>query len=235
MRIALALLFLLLVAARAAAPDNAISAHLLEAAKSDYAAGHFDSALAKLDQRDKAKGPSGESLDLRGALALEQGKLESAERAFTAAHKLEPELFAPRLHLGDLYLREKKYAEAREVYQKLAAETNILISNERIRYGLLIAAFAGHDEAAAQSTLANIKFPTETGAYYFAQAAAEFAHGETRSANKWIATASRIFDPPSLAWFARPLYDLGWLKEKPPPPVLSTQSAGATGCLRLST
>ena len=33
-----------------------------------------------------------------------------------------------------------------------------------------------------------------------------------------MATAGEIFDPQSLAWFARPLYDFGWVKEKPAPP-----------------
>jgi hypothetical protein len=70
--------------------------------------------------------------------------------------------------------------------------------------------------AAAKSALENIKFPTESPSYYFAQAAWEFAHGNERSAKKWIATAREIFEPQLLAWFARPLYELGWLKEKPP-------------------
>ena len=124
------------------------------------------------------------------------------------------------MHLGDLALREKKYAEARAIYERLCSETNVLISNERTRYGLLIVALATRDEPAAKSALAKIKFPTQSPAYYFAQAAWEFAHGNERSAKKWIATAREIFAPPLLAWFARPLYDLGWQKEKPPPPVL---------------
>lgn len=216
-----ALLFLLLsTGALFAAPATAPVASLLEGARIDYETGHLASALTKLDESDGAKPPSAEALDLRGAIALEQGKFEPAERAFAEAHQLAPELFAPRLHLGDLYLRQKKYAEARALYRQLASETNILISHERLRYGLLLVALASHDQAAAQKALANIKFPTETPAYYFAQAASEFAQGHVRSAQKWIATAREIFEHRSLAWFARPLYDLGWLKEKPPPPVL---------------
>jgi len=185
-----------------------------------HKSGHLDSALTKLDLGEKAKGPTGESLDLRGSIALEQGKFDLALHAFTEAHKLEPDLFAPRLHLGDLFLREKRYAEARAVYQRLLTETNILISNERVRYGLLIIALANHEDSAARSAWENIRFPTESPAYYFAQAAWEFAHGNDRSAKRWIATASKILEPPLLAWFARPLYELGWLKEKPPPAAL---------------
>ncbi len=220
MRIIGLLLLLFVVEARSAAPGNSYFASLLESARTDYATGHFEAALAKINQRDQRKGPSGESLDLRATILLEQGQIDAATRAVQEAHKIQPELFAPRLHHADILLREKKYAEAREIYAKLAKETNVLISNERVRYGLLLSALGLHDQAAAATALTNIKFPTETGAYYFAQAAAEFAQGNTRSANKWIATAREIFDPASLAWFARPLYDLGWLKDKPPPPTL---------------
>ena len=212
--------FCLLLTLAAARPASPYVGNLLEAAQSDYQNGHFDAALAKLDQHDKAKGKSGEALDLRGAIALEQGNFDAARKAFTVAHQVEPALFAPRLHLADLFLREKKYGEAETIYQQLAGETNVLISNERSRYGLLIVALARHDETAAQAAFARIKFPTESPAYYFAQAAWEFAHGNNRSAQKWIATAHEIFAPPLLAWFVRPLYDLGWEKEKPPPAVL---------------
>ena len=212
----LVLLFCLVATARSANPENAYAGDLIEAATSDYKAGHFDSGLTKLDQHDKAKGLNGSSLDLRGSIALEQGKFDVALKAFTESHKLEPALFAPRLHLGDLFLREKKYSDAHDVYQRLLSETNILISNERLRYAMLVIALARHEEAAARSALENIKFPTESPSYYCAQAAWEFAHGNERSAKKWIATASEIFEPQLIAWFARPLYDLGWLKEKPP-------------------
>jgi tetratricopeptide (TPR) repeat protein len=216
-RIFFCLLLFNLSAALSATPDVG---NLLEAAQSDYQHGHLEAALAKLKQRDQQQGKSGEALDLRGAIALEQGNFDAARKAFTEAHQVEPALFAPRLHLADLFLREKKYAEADGAYQQLAAETDVLISNERCRYGILLAALARHDESAARAALARIKFPTESPAYYFAQAAWEFAHGQSSSAQKWIVTARGIFTPPLLAWFARPLYELGWQKDRPSPAVL---------------
>jgi predicted Zn-dependent protease len=220
MRTTVAFLFLTTAVVRAALPQQAYIADLIDSAKSDYQNDHLDSALMKLDEHDRAKGATAESLDLRGSIALQRGELAGAEKAFSAANKLQPDLIAPRLHLGDLFLREKKYPEAQQVYQKLAQETNILTSNERVRYALLIIALASHDEAAAKSALENIKFPTETPAYYFAQAAWEFSHGDPGSAEKWIATARKIFQPRLIPWFAWPLYDLGWIKDKPAPPVI---------------
>jgi tetratricopeptide (TPR) repeat protein len=220
MRLILILLGLLLCNAPAANSAGPDLGNLFAAAEIDYQTGRLDSALTKLDEHDKLKGKSGNALDLRGAIALEQGNFDAARKALTEAHQLEPGLFAPRLRLGDLALREKKYAEAGAIYQQLLRETNVLMASERSRYGLLIVALAGHDEPAAKRALASIQFPTESPAYYFAQAAWEFAHGNNGPAKKWIATASGIFAPPLLAWFSRPLYDLGWQKEKPPPPVI---------------
>jgi predicted Zn-dependent protease len=213
-------LLLFVFVARIWALGDANLSGLLEGARTDYLAGNFDVALRELDQHDKAKGPDGDSLDLRGAIAVEQNKLESAERDFTEAHKLQPELFAPRLHLADLFLREKKYDAARELYEKLGAETNIVLSSEQVRYGLLIVALASHADAAAQSALARITFPTESPAYYFAQAASALAHNDANEGKKWMATARAIFEPRAVAWFIRPLYNLGWLKDEPRPPSL---------------
>ncbi len=142
MRSGLILLGFLLCNAPAANSANPYVGNLLETAQINYQARRLDSALTKLDEHDKVKGKSGDALDLRGAIALEQGNFDAARKAFTEAHQLEPNLFAPRLHLGDLALREKKYAEAGAIYQLLLRETNVLISNERSRYGLLIVALA---------------------------------------------------------------------------------------------
>ncbi len=204
----------------AGAPDRPALGNLLEAARADYAAGALPAALDELNQHEQARGQSVDSLDLRGMIAFEQGKNAEASQAFEAAHRMQPELFSPRLHLADLLLREKKFGEARVAYAQLAKETSIPTSNERARYGELVANLGLHDDAQAQIALGNIKFPTETPAYYCAHAAAEFAAGHESAGKKWLATARQIFPPDLLVWFARPLFDLGWLKDKPPPPTL---------------
>ena len=94
-RAILAVLFCIVPIARSASPEKAYVGNLIEAATSNYKAGVFESGLTKLDQHDKAKGPNGAALDLRGSIALEQGKFDLALQAFTEAHKLAPDLFAP--------------------------------------------------------------------------------------------------------------------------------------------
>jgi hypothetical protein len=75
------------------------------------------------------------------------------------------------------------------------------------------------DEAAAKETFEQITFPTESPAYYYAQAAWAFAHGKERDAEKWLKSAAKVYDVATTSWFAQPLYDFGWIKSKPLPTI----------------
>ena len=188
----------------------------VDAARREFQHGDFDAALAILDAVDNSGAPPAQSLDLRGCILMEQKKLDEALDAFRSAHETDRALFAPRLHIGDALLRQQKWAEARAAYDLVMQETNILISHEKLRFAVLMTYLGAGDKPAAQSALERITFPTETAAYYYAQAAWAFANGNKREAEKWMRTAGDIFDERATAWFARPFFELGWIKKKPP-------------------
>ena len=120
---------------------------LLEKAKGNFGQGNFDAALAQLDLIDKAKGQNSESLDLRGDIYFEQGKLDEAKKAFRAASAADPQRFPPRLHLADVLLREKAFYDAREIYSDLMEKTEIQSYNEKLRYAVLLTYLFEHNEA----------------------------------------------------------------------------------------
>ena len=93
--------------------------NLLEKAKGNLNQGNLGAALTLLDQIDKAKGGNSESLDLRGTIYLEQGKLDEAKKAFRAASEADAQRFPPRLHFADVLLREKRFSDARDIYTDL--------------------------------------------------------------------------------------------------------------------
>jgi tetratricopeptide (TPR) repeat protein len=188
----------------------------LEIARQNFQAENFAAAHAALDRFEKTERPTAESLDLRGCAYMEQGKFAEAAKAFEAAHNASPAVFTPRIHAGDLLLRQKKFSEARDIYEALLKEKNILISNERLRFGVLMTYLGEHSDQSAQSALQRIGFPTQTPAYYYAQAAWAFAHGQDGEGKKWINAASKIFDANAIPWFAYPLHEFGWIKKKPP-------------------
>ncbi len=193
-----------------------IGENLIETARRELQKENYAAANAALDQFEKSKGPSAASYDVRGCIEMEQGNVIAAAKAFTAAYRADPSVFSARMHVGDLLLRQKQYAQAREIFETLLKETNILFLNERLRYAVLLTYLGEHDENGAEAAFKKITFPSESPAYYYAQAAWAFAHGKDRDAEDFLKNARTIYKPEMTWWFARPLYESGWIKNKPP-------------------
>ncbi|MEP6821312.1 MAG: tetratricopeptide repeat protein [Chthoniobacterales bacterium] len=203
-----------------AAEQKIGGADLLVEATSEARAGHLDAALASVAAAEKSGASESNVLALRGLIHLEQEKLDEAVAEFRAAHEKDPKVAGPRFHLGDALLRQKKWEDARAIYGAMEKETNVLILNERLRYAILLTFLGAKDDAGAKAALDRLVFPTESPAYYYAQAAWAFAHDSKSAAEKWLKTADKMFEQKKqTAWFARPLYDFGWIKDKPPIPL----------------
>jgi tetratricopeptide (TPR) repeat protein len=218
MRAIIAFVFLLGAASLLAQKEFSASREL-GAARQDYLKRRFDQALGALDRFDKATGTTVESLDLRGCIDVEQGKFDDAANAFESAHLLKYDAFAPRIHLADVMLRQKKFADARRGYEKLLDLIKTPMWPDYLRFGVLLTYLGENDEAGSQRALHAIAFPTETPAYYYAQAAWAFTHGRKSEGNKWVSIARKIFDASKTAWFDRTLYQFGWLTKKPAPSI----------------
>jgi len=217
MRLLIAIFLGLMAPSLFAAEPNVAGVDPLENAKREFRSGRMEAALAALDQIEKDGASTGLALDLRGCIYLEWEKPEEAGIAFRAAQEKDPSLYAPQLHLGDVFLRQRKWEEARAAYGTVIKRTNILILDERLRYAVLLTYLGAKDDAGGQAALERLVFPTESAAYYYGQAAWAYAQGNKKAGLKWTATADKIFDAQDTAWFARPLYDLGWIKTKPSP------------------
>ena len=210
-------LVLLIISAGAtrAAEENVAGVDLAGLARRQFEQGQMDAALKTVNGIEQRSESNARSYILKGRILAEQQKSDEAIAAFDSAYKLDPASSA-RLHLAEMFVREKKWDDARALYEKAIKETNVLISNERLRYGLLIAALGAQDEERARVAFDSLPFPTESAAYYYAQAAWAFAHGGKSDADKWLRRAEEIFPAKSTAMFARALFDLGWIKTKPP-------------------
>lgn len=217
MRVLIAVLACLATTGLASAAEQKIAGAddpLSEAAR-ELRAGRSDAALALVSAAGKDV-PEDLMHAVRGTIYFEQGKLEEAISDFRAAHEKNATLSTPWLFLGDALMRQKKWEEARVVYEEMMRQTNVFVLNERLRYAIFCTYLGAKDEAKAKTAFERIVFPTESPAYYYAQAAWAFAHGREKAGEKWIKTAADMFDERKTAWFARPLYDLGWIKTKPP-------------------
>ena len=216
MRALIAVFAFLASALLATAEEKIPSADPLTVASREMLAGRPEAALAALAVGEKDGALDGKTLSLRGSIRLEQGKFEEAIADFRAAREKDMTMPSPRIHLGDAFLRQKKWEEARAAYAEVLRVTNMIILSERLSYGILLTHLAEKNEAEAKTALERVVFPTESPAYYYAQAAWAFAHDNNKAGVKWLKTADKIFDEKQTAWFARPLYDFGWIKTKPP-------------------
>jgi tetratricopeptide (TPR) repeat protein len=198
------------------ATDQNVGADPVERARREFQSGKMDAALTLLDEAEKDGSKNGHSLDLRGCVLLEQGKFDDAIKAFEASFEADPKWIG-HLHVGDALRRQEKWEEARAAYRKVFKETDILVLNERLRFAEFITFLGAKDEEKARQSLDRLTIPTESAAYYYAQAAWSFAHGKNREAQDWLKHAQDIYPAKSTAWFARHLYDFGWLKTKPQP------------------
>lgn len=198
-----------------AVEQNPAGFDAVETARKEFHAGRFDAALRILDQAESRGEQNGRSLDLRGCILMEQGKLEEALQLFERARGEKPDNYGG-LHAGDALRRQQKWEEARAAYKTAQRETKIQTTNERLRFAVLLTYLGAKDEEQAREAAEAITFPTESAAYYYAQAAWAFAHGVSREGKDWLKRASEMFPPKSTAWFDRHLYDFGWIKTKPP-------------------
>ena len=197
-------------------PAQTTGVNALASARRDFLDGKNDAALATLDAAEKRGLTNGKVSELRGYILLEQGKFEEAIKAFEIA-KSQDKLTYDRLHIGDVLARQNKWEEARASYQAGLKETDILMTNERLRFGVFLSNLGLKDEEQARMALDLITFPTESAAYYYAQAAWAFAHGSKREGDEWVKRARDLFGGKSTDWFERHLYDFGWLRSEPRP------------------
>ena len=217
-RIILALIVLAVGHIAFAQKDISSFTNNLGAAKQAYLNGKFDEALAVLNRIGKGAATV-ESLDLEGCIYMEQGKFDDAAKAFDSGHISDFTAFAPRIHLADAMLRQKKFAEAGKEYEKLLDLIKSPMWPDYLRFGILMSYLGQHDQAGARKAFSAILFPTETPAYYYAQAAWSFDHGNKSDGLKWIRNAKKIFDSTKTGWFDRALYQFGWVKKKPAPSI----------------
>ena len=82
--LAVGMFFCLLASLGAAEPKIASEPTQHQRRRAEFRAGHFDKALALLDQTGKGNA-NADAMDLRGLIYLEQGRFEEARKEFRAA------------------------------------------------------------------------------------------------------------------------------------------------------
>jgi len=174
---------------------------------------NYTGASAKLDEADKIQPGLFDSLLLRADVYAETKDYGKARDLYQQAIKIQPNNFWPQFNLAELMLTEKKYKEARESFQALMISDKY---KESVDYKVVVCLLGEGDMPKAKETLDKMKFPSDSGAYYYANAAYEFAQGHKDKGMQWIQSGDSIFSSVKNSQLYDVLADMGWVTVRPP-------------------
>ncbi|MEX1117543.1 MAG: tetratricopeptide repeat protein, partial [Terrimicrobiaceae bacterium] len=113
-----------------------------------------------------------------------------AKRNFEKALELAPGMFAAHFNMGEVEFLQGNYDEALAKFQvMLDADPR----NELLQFKVFMCYLLRGDERAAKRSLSRIKYPGDTPAWYYAQAAWEHKQGNKAKTSEYLSGARYIF------------------------------------------
>ena len=179
----------------------------------------FATAVSIVEKAEQQYQATPMSINVRGAVAIEEKRFEEGRRLCIEALKQDPKFYPARFNLAEIPFVQGKYAEARNLFQKLQDEHP---KDELLQFRVFLTYLLEKNEPAAAEALEQIPFLANSPIYYYSKAAWEFAHGNEKEGLSWVDRGNWVFPPAKTRNYADVFYDLGWLKR------LDTQTAQKT-------
>ncbi len=186
---------------------------VIEAMKS-FQARDFRGAIAFADKADAILPPTTYTLNVRGAVAIEQLRFEEGKDFCMRALKLDEDFFPARFNLCEIPFNQRDYKLARSGFMVLYNETDRDDPTiELIVYRIFLTYLLDGDIIHAHDWLEKIPFPSQTPAYQYANAALDRKDGRIAEWREWLQSAEFIWPEIKRVNFADVLIHLGWLKD----------------------
>jgi tetratricopeptide (TPR) repeat protein len=188
----------------------------------------FKGAIRFTDRADEIRPPTVWTLNVRGAVAIEQRRFDEGTKYCETALKLEPDFFPAKFNLCEIPFLQHRYPEARQMWEKLLSEypVNPAFAKddgtpELLTYRIFLCHLLENNKKSAKEWLEKIPFPSVTPAYHYANAVWERDQGHDNKWQSWLEQAEFVWPELKRANFTDVLIQLGWLKppfgEEPPP------------------
>jgi tetratricopeptide (TPR) repeat protein len=191
-----------------------------------FQARDFTGALAYTDRAEGMQLPTVWTLNVRGAVAIEQHRYEEGERYCQQALKIHPGFFPAKFNLCEIPFLQGKYAEARAKWEEML--TSYPPNNakddgtpELLAYRIFLCFVLEKDKEKAKQWLEKIPFPSLTPAYHYANAVWERDQGRMEKWQWWLEQAEYVWPETKRANFTDVLIQLKWMNPPlgaPPPP-----------------
>jgi len=170
-------------------------------------------ALDKLDEAEKLAPNNPVVNNVRGSLYTAIRDFEKARESFVKAEALSPAAFEPKFNLAEINYVEGKYPEAQASFNKLLIDYPKIPVNVRhlTLFKIVVCQLKQGLVDDAKKTMATFTFMDDTPAYYFANAAMIFHHGNKVEGQEWVAKAGKIFKDPENMPYLDTLMEARWL------------------------
>lgn len=198
---------------------------LLGQSMSSFHSRDFKGALATLQKADEIMPATPWSLNIRGAIAIEQRNWEEGLRSCIEALRIDPGFYPAKFNLCEIPFYQGKYAEARTLWEKLLIQQP---NDELLMYRIFLTYLLEGDTVNTDAWLKKLPFPSETPAYQYAHAAFYFKMQDVARKNnndeqsaraaakaaEWIKTAEFVWPEQKRANFVDVLMQIGWIKRE---------------------
>jgi tetratricopeptide (TPR) repeat protein len=166
------------------------SKDLIKAALADFDAKNYDAALSKLRAVNATMPEDAFVLNLLGAGYTKMKDYTEAQKYFGKALRNQPDFFPAKFNVGELLFLQRRYAEALKHFQQMLQRNS---GNELLQFKVFLCQLLIGDDGRATETLKTIKYPGDTPAWYYAQAAWASKHGDNKKAIGYVAGAKYLF------------------------------------------
>ena len=174
----------------------------------------FPATLEAIDKAEKILPPNPHTMNTRAAVFIEKREFEAGRKLCEDVLKIEPKYYPARFNLGEIPMMEGKYPESRLVFQKLLSENP---RDELVQFRVFLTYLLEKNDSAAREILGKFKFPSDTPAFYYANAAWEYSRGNEAEAKAWIERGTWVFGEDKSVNFSESLIQIGWMQRPAPP------------------
>ncbi|MGF1657716.1 MAG: tetratricopeptide repeat protein [Verrucomicrobiales bacterium] len=169
----------------------------------------LDKARQSLEEALELAPDNDQILGLYGALLIYEKSYDEARTVYRGLLERQPENYSSIWNLAEIEFLTDNYGPSRELLRTLQEKNE---SDEMVSYKIGLTYLLEDDIAKAQAEFEKIEFPSDTPAYYFAQAALAFKQDNPTEAHSWVQESARIFPFQHNALFADSLIEKGVLK-----------------------
>jgi hypothetical protein len=163
---------------------------LLAESSQELAAGDDESAIRDASTAIQLDPHNASAYELRGSIYIEEKLWDRAERDYTSASKISPDVVY-KYKLAEIRFLAKAYEDARPQFAALENDSHL---GDLATYKAFLCDLLGYHEAASLRDLADLDQRPHAASYYFCHAAWDLYHGQRAEGAKYFSAAGQIYD-----------------------------------------